>query len=198
MSEANDPSSLPVYQLRIVLRGISPLVWRRLVVPVNSTLADLHEAIQTAFGWSGESRHRFLVHRREYAADPSWSAYDASAVRMRDLELRAGERFVYQYDLGDDWVHDVRVERLAEPQHGARYPRCTGGRRAAPPEGCGGAWAYVSWVDEVRARLVWTLGDLGELEDEELVEVCRWLVRDRFDRRAVNRRLAAVVQVSAW
>ncbi|MGH9004421.1 MAG: IS1096 element passenger TnpR family protein, partial [Acidimicrobiia bacterium] len=104
---------------------------------------------------------------------------------------------VYEYDLGDDWVHDVRVERFAKAEPGARYPRCTGGRRAAPPEGCGGAWAYLAWEDEVRARLVWTLGDLGELEDEELVEVCRWLVRDRFDRRAVNRWLAAVAGTSA-
>ncbi len=165
-------------------------MWRRLLVAAESTLHDLHAAIQASFGWSGESRHRFLVHRSEFTADTeSWSSRDARAVRLRDLGLRVGERFVYEYDLGDDWVHDLRVERLAEAQHGARYPHCTGGGRSAPPEGCGGAWAYLVWEDEVRSRLVWALGDLSDLEDHELVEVCRWLVRDRFDRRAVNRRL---------
>jgi len=189
----NEPNAIPcpsVYQLRIVLRGISPLVWRRLLVPDEATLADLHEGIQTSFGWSGESLHRFVVHGREYAADPrSWSSGDARTFALEDLGLRVGERFVYEYDLGDRWVHDLRVEALAEAESGKRYPRCTGGRRAAPPEGCGGAWAYLTWEDEMRSRLVWALGDPSELEDGELVELCRWLVRDRFDRRAVNRRL---------
>jgi hypothetical protein len=191
MNEPNAVPSLSVYQLRIVLRGISPLVWRRLLVPAEATLTDLHEALRTSFGWSGESFHRFLVHGHEYAADHrSWSSHDARAVGLGDLGLRVGERFVYEYDFGDGWVHDVRVERFAEAEPGKRYPRCTAGRRAAPPEGCGGAWAYLAWEDEVRSRLVWTLGDPSELEDHELVELCRWLVRDRFDRRAVHRRLA--------
>src|SRR5437764_1253257 len=133
MSEPNDVPPPSVYQLRVVLRGISPLVWRRLLVPAESTLADLHEILQTSFGWSGESLHRFLVHGREYAADSrSWSSHDARAVRLCDLGLRVGERFVYEYDLGDRWAHDVRVERHAEAQPATRYPRCTGGRRAAP------------------------------------------------------------------
>jgi hypothetical protein len=61
MSEPNDVPPPSVYHLRVVLRGISPLVWRRLLVPAESTLADLHEILQTSFGWSGESLHRFLV-----------------------------------------------------------------------------------------------------------------------------------------
>jgi hypothetical protein len=189
MPETNDAPSLSLYQLRIVLHGISPLVWRRLRVPADSTLADLHGAIQTSFGWPGESRHRFVVHRRQYA-DDGWSGHDAREVRHGDLALRVGERFVYEYDLADRWVHVVRVERVVEAEPAKRYPRCTGGRRAAPPEGSGGAWAYLVWEDEVRSRLVWALGDLSELDHDELVEVARWLVRDRFDRRVVNRLLA--------
>src|SRR5919199_3374931 len=138
MSEPSDSLAPSVYQLRIVLQGISPLVWRRLLVPSETTLADFHETVQTSFGWSGESRHRFLVHRREYAADsPPWSSHEARAVRLGDLGLRESERFVYEYDLGDRWIHDVRVERLVgtEPR---RHPHCTGRRPARPPQGWGG------------------------------------------------------------
>ena len=57
--------------------------------------------------------------------------------------MRAGERFVYEYDFIDDWRHDIRVEQLACAEPGRRYPVCTGGRRAGPPEDCGGPWAFL-------------------------------------------------------
>ena len=79
------------------------------------------------------------------------------------------------------------------------YQACTGGRRAGPPEDCGGPWAFLE--QRQRHSLVALMGRLAEiaeeadlLEDrrEELIEMRRWLTLDRFDRRAVNRALAAV------
>jgi Plasmid pRiA4b ORF-3-like protein len=58
-------TSLPVYQLRVVLRGISPLIWRRLLVPGDTTMAGPHGVLQVAFGWSGDHLHCFTVHARE-------------------------------------------------------------------------------------------------------------------------------------
>src|ERR1700680_3936311 len=58
-------SSIAIYQLRVVLCGVSPLVWRRLLV-VRTSIAELHEILQSTSGWSGEHLHRFLIHGAAY------------------------------------------------------------------------------------------------------------------------------------
>jgi hypothetical protein len=57
---------LSIYQLRIVLRGISPLIWRRVLVPSKTTLAHLHTILQILFAWSDEHLHSFYIHGKEY------------------------------------------------------------------------------------------------------------------------------------
>ncbi|MBV9171259.1 MAG: plasmid pRiA4b ORF-3 family protein [Chloroflexi bacterium] len=79
-----------VYQLRIVLRGISPLIWRRLLVRSDSTVADLHRTLQVAFGWSDEHLHRFVIQRRLYGDD---SLVDSRRVQLASLGLHLRERF---------------------------------------------------------------------------------------------------------
>jgi Plasmid pRiA4b ORF-3-like protein len=139
------PAGPFVYQLRVVLRGVSPLIWRRLLVPSDSSIADLHATLQLALGWSDEHLNRFVIHGREYGvAHPGglWFRDDPHAVRLADLGLRVGERFLYEYDFFDGWCHDVRVEAILQVEPARRYPMCTGGARSAPPEGCGGPWAF--------------------------------------------------------
>ena len=83
---------------------------------------------------------------REYGvahAGGPWFRDDPYEVRLIDLGLRVGERFLYEYDLGDRWCHDMRVEAILPVEPGRRYPVCTAGRRSAPPEGCGGPWAFM-------------------------------------------------------
>ncbi len=97
----------------MVLRGVSPLIWRRLLVRSDSSIADLHTTLQLALGWSDEHLNRFVVHGREYGvAHPGglWFRDDPHEVRLVDLGLRVGERFLYEYDFMDRWCHDVRVE----------------------------------------------------------------------------------------
>src|SRR5450756_2968905 len=63
----SEPAASPgVYRLRAVLHAVSPLIWRRLLVSGESTVADLHTIVQTAFGWGGEHLHRFVIHGAEY------------------------------------------------------------------------------------------------------------------------------------
>src|SRR6266536_3332871 len=131
MPEPPSPA-LTVYQLRVVLRCVSPLIWRRLLVRSDSTIADLHRTLQVAFGWSDEHLHRFVIHGRLYGTD---SVFDSRRVRLGDLGLRLRERFVYEYDFIDGWEHDVRLEQIL-PLDRRRFPECIGGRRAAPPEDC--------------------------------------------------------------
>src|SRR6266704_3127079 len=135
-----------VYQLRVVLRGVSPLIWRRLLVRSHSTIADLHASLQRVLGWSDEHLNPFVIHGRDYGV---WHdggiglRDDPRHVRLANLGLRARERFLYEYDFTDGWQHDVRIEQILPLEPGWCYPVCRGGRRAAPPEDCGGPWAFL-------------------------------------------------------
>ena len=140
MSELLEPAAPVVYQLRVVLRRVSPLIWRRLLVRGDSTVADLHATMQSALGWSGEHLHRFVIQGRQYGHD---GCIDPRRVRLAALGLRVRERFTYEYDFTDDWQHDIRVEQVLPLAPGQTYPRCVGGRRATPPEDCGGPWAFL-------------------------------------------------------
>ena len=95
MPEPAEGALPSVYQLRVLLRGISPLISRRLLVRAEDSIADLHDALQIAFGWDGTHLHRFVIHGREYGHD---SSLDPRDVRLCDLGLRRGERFRYEYD----------------------------------------------------------------------------------------------------
>src|SRR5712691_11495614 len=132
------PAGPFVYQLRVVLRGVSPLIWRRLLIRGDSSIADLHATLQLALGWSDEHLNRFVVHGREYGvAHPGglWFRDDPYEVQLADLGLRVGERFLYEYDFFDVLCHDVRVEAILPVERGRRYPVCTGGRRSTPAGG---------------------------------------------------------------
>ncbi len=127
---------------------------------------------------------------------------DAHQVALADLGLRATERFAYHYDFTDDWRLDLRVEQIVAVQVGRSYPRCTGGRRAGPPEGCGGAWAF---LEQTQPHLVFAAvcraaallqpllaDDLATLlaHRDELAGLLPLLGLERFDRRALNQALA--------
>src|SRR5262249_9409219 len=135
-------SSIAIYQLRVLLCGVSPLVWRRLLVISETSLAELHEILQTAFAWSGEHLHRFLIHGAAYGV-PCLSGIffreDARRVPLSRFRLHCGEGFRYEFDFTDDWKLDIRLE-VALPFDSKRaLPSCIDGRRAAPTEDCAGA-----------------------------------------------------------
>ncbi len=135
-----------VYQMRVILRGVSPLIWRRLLVRSDSTIADLHASLQLVLGWSDEHLNRFVIHGREYGVwhDGGIGFRDNPRhVHVADFGLRVRERFLYEYDFTDGWPHDVRLEQILPLEPGRYYPVCIGGRRAAPPEDCGGPWAFL-------------------------------------------------------
>jgi hypothetical protein len=104
-------SPIAIYQLRVVLCGVSPLVWRRLLVVSETSIAELHEILQSAFGWSGEHIHRFLIHGAAYGIPhPGGIVFreDARGVPLSRFRLHCGERFRYEYDFTADWKLDIR------------------------------------------------------------------------------------------
>jgi len=189
-----------VYQLHISLIEISPAIWRRLLVRSNTTIADLHYVLQIAFDWTDSHLHRFVIHGKAYGiAQPGGIGFadNPQQVRLCDLGLRSNTRFRYEYDFGDLWQHQLRLERILPVDSRRSYPCCSGGARAAPPEDCGGPWAflalkqhYTSWW--IANQLLAVLHhEPHDLDVEDLPTLQYWLQVDQFDRRAVNRRLKA-------
>jgi len=134
-----------IYQFRVVLRRVSPMIWRGILVRSESSIADLHYTIQIAIGWSDSHLHRFRIYSKDFGVyhigGPIFDD-NAQKVRLAGFRLRLGERFLYEYDFGDNWQHDVRLERILPLDQRQTYPICIGGKRSAPPEDCGGAWRF--------------------------------------------------------
>jgi hypothetical protein len=145
------PVAIQVYQLKVVLRDCSPLIWRRLLVTSATSVAQLHAILQVAMGWEDLHLHRFRVHGKEYGIYREggiWFDDNPFQVVRSAFKLRPGERFVYKYDMGDFWQHDLRLEQVLPVDPHKTYPVCTGGAGDCPPEDCGGPPGYADLLDE--------------------------------------------------
>ena len=179
-----------VHRVTVVLRGSTPAIWRRLDVASDTSLAGLHRILQCGFGWDSSHLWMFQTPRGEYGSPGPGRGSghrNAAVTTLQDVAPEVGDRFCYIYDFGDDWEHDIEVEAVTPAEPGVVYPRCVAGRRAGPPEDCGGVGGYED--------LVAVLTDPGHEEHEERLE---WLGLDSadhfdpaaFDVTAVNRHLA--------
>ena len=144
-----------IYQLKVTIKDIRPPIWRRLQVPGEITLAHLHDILQTAFGWTDSHLHQFIIGGAHYGVpdpdDAVWGppTIDERRERLKDLQGPRAKSFVYEYDFGDDWLHAIVVEKVLAPEEGVAYPRCVAGRRARPPEDCGGPWGYAELLEVI-------------------------------------------------
>ena len=174
------------------------MVWRRLLVRSDSTIADLHYTIQIAMGWSDVHLNRFHIHGQDFGVyhDGGISFADnPEKVLLSAFGFRTRERFLYEYDFGDAWLHEVRIEKRLSLDPKKTYPVCIDGKHAAPPEDFGGAQAYMQMRQELKYRSVF--GDNGiddDFDDEndpeyERSEKDQPFDPDVFSRREVNARL---------
>ncbi|MEL6139667.1 MAG: plasmid pRiA4b ORF-3 family protein [Cyanobacteria bacterium J06628_6] len=193
-------SAALVYQLKVVLVGISPMIWRRLLVSGSHTLADFHYILQIAMGWSDDHLNRFTIHGKEYGVYHSGGisfSDDPAKVQLADLQLREREKFRYEYDLTDRWQHQLRVEAIQFPEHPLSVPVCITGKRSAPPENCGGPWAFQMKQQHYSAGYALEVltdiyrGGAETLRDrfDEVRLLQQWLSLEEFDCKTVNRRL---------
>jgi hypothetical protein len=162
---ADEPQGLQIYELKLEMLEVEPLIWRRLLVPGSITLAQLHEIIQTAMGWTNSHLHEFIVGENSYS-NPEFEIDEAKSeyrYRLARLAPRVRNTITYLYDFGDGWEHQIRVERIIEDDK--RYPgrpvRLAGARNC-PPEDCGGPWGYLSFLKAI--------GDKKHKEHKELLE----------------------------
>lgn len=147
--------------------------------------------------------NRFHIHGQDYGVYHDGGinfSTDPNQVRLSNFKFRINERFLYEYDFGDYWQHEVRVEARLAKKDKRLYPYCIGGKRRAPPEDCGGPLAFMARRDEIPLQVDNLLEEISEdletndleaIRDlaEDVEELREWLILDSFDRRTVNRRL---------
>jgi hypothetical protein len=174
------------YVVVISLMEIQPAIWRRLIVPASISLKQLHVALQTAMGWSNYHLHQFETQVGRFGTpDPDYpdGTLNEARVRLDRFLCRVGDRIEYEYDFGDGWVHELRLEKIIGPVDGDVAVECVDGARACPPEDVGGPHGYMEFLRAIRdrahpdhARMVEWIG--GKFDSE------------RFDAKAVNRALS--------
>jgi pRiA4b ORF-3-like protein len=152
ISEVQVGGGVPLYQLKITLKGSKPPIWRRVVVRADMTLDRLHHVIQIAMGWTNSHLHQFIagsgLARAFYGRpDPEFAEMGSETLNEKrftvaDLAPAAKRRFTYEYDFGDGWQHDILAEKILSPNPGFKHPACLAGANACPPEDCGGIGGY--------------------------------------------------------
>lgn len=173
-------------QLHLTLRHLQPPVWRRLLVSNRASLFELHQLIQTTMGWDNSHLHAFYLGGVEYAGYET--AQEGQVLCDDDFYLhqlikRRGQRFTYEYDFGDRWMHDILVEQT-QPCPGEAPPaRCLAGARACPPDDFGGPYGYAAFLRDRTSSDQNVLARWGE------PDWVRTFDPERFDLDAINRRL---------
>ena len=165
-----------VYQLKVTLRHTHPPVWRRIEVPGDIKLGKLHDVIQIAMGWTDSHMHAFRLGMVQYGTPAREFPDMFRNERNVRLDQLVGKRdkLIYEYDFGDGWEHELKIEKVVPAEPAAHYPRCTAGKSACPPDDCGGPWGYEHLIEALR--------DPKHEEHEEMTE---W-IGDEFDPEAFD------------
>ena len=176
-----------IYQLKITLTGIEPAIWRRIQVPSTIPLCCLHDAFQAALGWTDSHLHQFEKDGKYWGVpddgfEDDIEVIDESRVPVSRVLRAEGETMVYVYDFGDNWRHQVVLERVV-PSETPTKPVCVAGERRCPPEEVGGPSGYQEFLEVI-----------FQLGHKEFEHFRGWaggkFHAEEFDVKAVNKRLA--------
>jgi len=189
MSKAN----APIYQIKITLKDSKPPIWRRVLISSETTLPKLHDIIQAAMGWYDSHLHAFNIHGEQYSAPSPYDPGHLQEMGMKSTNRKKlnalvsgeGDKFTYEYDFGDDWQHEIKIEKVLPPDPKQKLPVCIKGKRACPPEDIGGVWGYDTFLEAIK--------DPNHDEHEMYTE---WIGGDfdpeAFDLDVVNLRLKSI------
>ena len=146
-----------IFQIKVTLENIHPPIWRRIQVQGDISLPRLHAVLQIVMGWTNSHLHGFRVNEQFYSEpDPNYEGMldviDERQVRLSQIAPDVGSHFVYEYDFGDSWDHELIVEQIFSHQKEVQYPLCMDGKRACPPENVGGGGGYAEFLVAIRNR----------------------------------------------
>ena len=180
-SVASKRRALPpaIYQIQVMLEGISPPIWRQFQVPAELTLHQLHQVLQAVMGWQDYHLYEFVIGTRHYGEPddefPGPRISQAKWTRLRSaLRRHSTMTLTYEYDFGDGWRHHLVIEDILAPEPGVTYPHCLAGARRCPPEDCGGVTGYFE-LQRV----------LADPDDEEHAHLVEW-ARAEYDPEAFD------------
>jgi len=189
--------------LRVELEGIEPVIYRVLLVRGTIGLDLLHAILQVAIGWTNSHLHKFSIGDSEYS-DPEFNlnedtfegqklVEDETIVNLYEVAPYKGFQFGYEYDFGDSWEHRITVEDIL-PDDGTLvgFAECIDGKRACPPEDCGGVPGYADFVEtitdpkseEYESMLEW-VGGAFDPEALDIKKVNRFLKKIKWENPTV-------------
>lgn len=167
-----------IFQFKIALLKIKPQIWRRIQVPDTFTFWDLHVAIQDAMGWEDYHLHEFSIKNApprnkirvgipddEFFPDDELKA--SWEIPLKQYFSSVKDFCNYWYDFGDDWHHKIVLEKILPYDKNVKYPLCVAGKRACPPEDCGGPWGYVDMMEILRDPIHPDYGNIIEWIGED-------------------------------
>ncbi|MCR4522146.1 plasmid pRiA4b ORF-3 family protein [Bosea sp. 47.2.35] len=158
-----------VARLKIELDDWSPVIWRRVEVPLTASLKALHDVIQAAMPFEDYHLFQFRADGKRFAIpDPEWESlrdrtFSARTTKLGALFDRGVTQLSYTYDFGDDWRHTVTVEDVFASDFGTEYPRYVDGARRGPPEDVGGIPGFQLFLDAI-----------ADPDHEQHDELMRW------------------------
>ena len=158
------------FQLKVTLMGSRPPIWRRILVPNTITLGKLHQVLQVVMGWEDEHLHQFVQGRELYGVPDKeevffgMSVNDENKTILSSLLSKEKEWLTYEYDFGDGWEHKLILEKKLPFDDSIQLPHCLKGKRASPPEDCGGMWGYMDLI-----------GIMSDKSSPEYAERAEWL-----------------------
>jgi hypothetical protein len=170
-------------QIRLELDGVTPVVWRRLVIPFSTSGLQLHRAIQAVFGWQDKHLHVFEIHGERFGIN--FEGMDPDMRPSKDLKIgtlwtRGVREIAYTYDFGDDWQCRVHIEGQRRGLADTRFA-VLDGAEPAPPEDSGGAHGYMDMRKRAKSPRT--------ADDRELASWLEGFPPDPFDRSVLNERL---------
>lgn len=143
-----------VYQFKVTLRGIKPPIWRRFQVYNDITFYEFHRILQEVMGWYDYHLHVFelgdmVITDAETLAEVWEDGADEERARLQEYVTQEGQKIRYEYDFGDSWDHEVVLEKILSAESNVHYPLYLKGKRACPPEDCGGVWGYADLLEAI-------------------------------------------------
>ena len=144
-------NSSQIYQLKVMLKGAKPTIYRTIVIEEDATFFDLHMVIQIAFDWYNAHLHEFrkegiIISDLEFYDEmyeiEDEKIFDENEMKISDILHQPKDKIKYLYDFGDSWELSVTLEKITDAKEGVIYPRCIRGKRCAPPEDVGGLWGF--------------------------------------------------------
>lgn len=183
-----------IIQLKVTLQDTEPRIWRRVLVDRGTVFFDFHHILQIAFGWKNSHLFEFRYNNckiSEKSEDFDEDEFgdstfiDSIFVALGAFLIKENQKFIYEYDFGDSWQHEIIVEKFLPADPKQKYPVCIGGEMSCPPEDCGGTHGFEQ-----------LLKIIADKKHPEYKDMMTWVGKKYdpkyFDKDAVNKKFKSL------